>query len=477
MESNNKITLGSLFDGIGGFPYAASFYGITPRWASEVLPSAISITKRHFPDMEHLGDITAIDGKALEPVDIISFGSPCQGLSQAGLRLGLADERSGLFTHAIRIIREMQEVTHGKYPRFAIFENVPGALTSTNGADFRAVLEAFTEAEIPMPKSGKWTGAGMVRSHSVDLAWVFYDAQNFGTAQRRKRLFLVADFRGQRAVEILFVPKSLQGYFAKGGTPWQGATAYSQRCAHCSITILNDQGGQQMSVEAEGKAPTLRSQTHGNLPIVAECKHCAQIHPEKSGTLCASGAGLSRPAGMASEMDLCVAYCLQGSMIGRADKNGPKGDGINTDICFTLNTTDRHCVAFSQQRSDHYREDNVASTQTARQYKDATDLVVSAVDCRNLKEIGDLSGTLQSKSTPGYSLNYQNPVRTGQTVRRLTPTECERLQGYPDGWTAYGHDGKLISDSQRYQMLGNSIAVPCVAYIMQGIVDALQEEL
>ena len=166
-----EITLGTLFDGIGGFPYAALFYGIRPVWASEVLPTAISVTKRHIPEMVHVGDITKLDGRKLPPVDIITFGSPCQGLSISGRRLGLADERSGLFSEAIRIIREMQEVTHGQYPQIAIWENVPGALSSAGGCDFAAVLQAFTETPVPMPYSGRWANAGMVRSRGIDLAW------------------------------------------------------------------------------------------------------------------------------------------------------------------------------------------------------------------------------------------------------------------------------------------------------------------
>jgi DNA (cytosine-5)-methyltransferase 1 len=167
------------------------------------------------------------------------------------------------------------------------------------------------------------------------------------------------------------------------------------------------------------------------------------VHPEIAGTLCASAAGLSRPAGMVSETDLPVAYCLQGNMIGRSDRNGPAGSGINTDVCFSLTGADHHAVA---------------------------------VDCRNLTEHDDVSGTLQAKTTPGYSLNYQNPVRDGYIVRRLTPTECEALMGLPCHYTAYGHDGKEISDSRRYSMLGNSIATPCAAYIIQGILAQYAKE-
>ena len=168
--TDRKLTLGSLFDGIGGFPYAGLFFGIEPLWASEIHPATVSVTKRHFPMMAHVGDITGLNGAALPPVDIITFGSPCQGLSLAGQRRGLADPRSGLFMEAIRIIREMRAATNEKYPQMALWENVPGALSSAGGLDFKAVLEAFTESKIPIPQSGKWANAGMVRGRGVSFA-------------------------------------------------------------------------------------------------------------------------------------------------------------------------------------------------------------------------------------------------------------------------------------------------------------------
>ena len=599
--NKEQLTLGSLFDGIGGFPYAASFYGIRPLWASEIIPECISVTQKHFPEMEHVGDITKLYGGTLPPVDIITFGSPCQDLSVAsGKHLGLAGERSGLFLEAVRIIREMQEATNGEYPKFALWENVPGALSSSSRRDFKAVLEAFTEAEVPMPGSGRWANAGMVRGRGADLAWCVYDAQYFGTAQRRRRIFLIADFRGQRSGEILFVPKSLSGYFAAGGTPRQGPAAYAQsgagtagtgdvtpaismriRCG-CegggkgpllqieksgtlatgndqylfapkdAVEILNDQGGDSLCVEKGGVSPTLRSQTHGNLPITAyaiqgsmiggeDSPHavtasgctaqfppdamvgingnlagtllasyykgtgmrcgrerdvvlcassgqshaeilrelsptlnCASeqpyivrpdgseqeqpivTHPQIAGTLCASGAGLSRPAGQGNELDFCVMSAgfkhkagSQSGSIGFQEETAP------TLLAGQQSAVMKACLIGGAA---------VMEAQTA------------AVDCRNLRETDEVSGTLLAKAASGgYSLNYQNPVRTGLCVRRLTPTEAERLQGYPDGWTEAGADGSPISDTKRYQMLGNSIAVPCVAYIMQGITDAVNQ--
>ena len=559
MSEKKQLTLGSLFDGIGGFPYAASFYGIRPLWASEIVPECVAVTKRHFPDMAHLGDITRLHGGKIPPVDILTFGSPCQGLSLAGRRLGLADERSGLFMEAIRIIREMQEATHGKYPQFAIFENVPGALSSNGRRDYQAVLEAFTGAKVPMPESGRWANAGMARGRGVDLAWIIYDAQHFGTAQRRRRLFLVADFRGKRAGEILFVPKSLRGYFEAGGTPRQGITAFTEGGAGAAgriIEVLNDQGGNSMTVERGGLSPTLRSQTHGNLPIVAAgfdlqqitsktnrsalkpvqptlcgtgnphviirpvCMATGQanaailddqaptltaaherpllIHPQLAGTLCASGAGLSRPAGMGSELDFCIvsagfkhkASAAAGS-IGYQEETAPTlvaGQESSVIKAYVIG------AYYSGGMLSDNPHSGIYEAETSRTLdlnggnpccqQGGTVIVevpgggalaeVAAVDCRNYREVFEASGTLQAKSkSGGYSLNYQNPVRIGCLVRRLTPTEAERLMGFPDFWTAYGCDGKNISDSKRYSMLGNSIAVPCVAYIMQGITDAL----
>jgi len=206
------LTLGSLFDGIGGFPYAAQLEGIKPVWASEVIPHAVSATKKHFPNMLHLGDLTRIDGGKIPPVDIITFGSPCQDLSVAGKRAGLSGERSSLFMEAIRIIEEMRCVTENKYPKYAVWENVPGALSSgaPKGSDFRAVIEAFTKSEIPMPDSGKWANAGLVGSNGVSIAWRILDAQYFGVPQRRRRIFLVASYGEQCSGEILFIEEGLR---------------------------------------------------------------------------------------------------------------------------------------------------------------------------------------------------------------------------------------------------------------------------
>ena len=518
MSEKNQLTLGSLFDGIGGFPYAASFYGIRPLWASEIVPECVAVTKRHFPDMAHLGDITQLHGGMIPPVDILTFGSPCQGLSLAGRRLGLADERSGLFTEAIRIIREMQEATHGRYPQFAIFENVPGALSSNGRRDYQAVLEAFTGAKVPMPRSGRWANAGMARGRGVDLAWIVYDAQYFGTAQRRRRLFLVCDFRGKRSAEILFVPKSLRRYFEAGGTPRQGLAAFTSTGADTAggaVEVLNDQGGDSITVERTGVSPTLRSQTHGNLPVVAVgfdaqqitsktnrsalkpvqptlcgtgsphviirpvCMATGQanaatlddqaptltaaherpllVHPRLAGTLCASGAGLSRPAGMGSELDFCVTSAgfryKAGSAAGSV--------GYQTETAPTLIAEQPSGVLQAYSISAYY-SGGMLSDNPAVGFREAG---IS----RTLDQNGGNPGCQQG----GIAVVDIDLSKWELIVRRLTPLEAERLMGFEDHWTEYGYDGKPISDTKRYSMLGNSIAVPCVAYIMQGITDVL----
>ena len=169
------LKLGSLFDGIGVFPLAASRNGIIPVWASEIEKSPIAITKRHFPDMEHLGDITKIHGGNISPVHIITFGSPCQNISKIGKREGLAGSKSGLFFQAIRIIEEMRCATNGLYPVIAVWENVMGAFSSNDRMDFRAVLQSFSDTEISMPPTGGWANAGMVRGGKTDLCWRLMD--------------------------------------------------------------------------------------------------------------------------------------------------------------------------------------------------------------------------------------------------------------------------------------------------------------
>ena len=193
------------------FPLAARKVGIKTVWASEIDKNAISISKRHFPDIEHLGDITKLKARDIKPVDIITFGSPCQNFSKAGDLTGLRGEKSSLFYQAIRLIKEMRCVTNGKYPAFAIWENVMGAFVSGDRLDFRAVLESFSSTRLPMPES-KWANAGVVRGREFELSWRVLDAQYFGEPkllQRRKRIFIVCNFGGFRSHKILYKSENL----------------------------------------------------------------------------------------------------------------------------------------------------------------------------------------------------------------------------------------------------------------------------
>lgn len=225
---SEPITMGSLFSGIGGFEVAAQWYDVEVLWQSEIEPWAVELLKHRFPQVKQLGDICNINGAEIEPVDIITFGSPCQDMSVAGKRSGLDGERSGLFREAIRIIREMREATNGEYPKYIIWENVPGALSSNKGLDFKAVLEAITESKVPMPKSKKWAAAGMVRGGKCDVSWRVLDAKYWGVPQRRKRVYLVGDYRTERSAEILFKPESVSRYPKSCGETRQGIASSTQ---------------------------------------------------------------------------------------------------------------------------------------------------------------------------------------------------------------------------------------------------------
>ena len=261
---NKRLTLGSLFDGSGGFPLAGILSGIEPVWASEVEPFAVRVTTKRLPEMLHYGDVSALSGADLPPVDIITFGSPCQDMSVAGRRAGLDGERSGLFHQAIRIIKEMREKTNGEYPRYCVWENVPGAFSSNGGADFKAVLEAVIgvkepSAEVPAPGKNGWPYADVYLGAGWSVAYRLLDAQFWGVPQRRARIFLVADFAGERAGDILFNSEGLSGYSPEGFEAWQRAARDPESGFGAAGSVcLNDQGGDRMDV-SEDVSGTLRA--------------------------------------------------------------------------------------------------------------------------------------------------------------------------------------------------------------------------
>ena len=231
---NKPLTLGSLFDGSGTFPMMAMLSGIVPVWKSEIEPFPIAVTEKRLPFVKHLGDINSVNGAEIEPVDIITFGSPCTDLSVAGKRQGLNAARSGLFFQAVRIIKEMRCATNGKYPRFAVWENVTGAFSSNGGEDFRCVLEEFCkikDADLSVPKPEKWTKAGEIMGENFSVAYRTFDAQYWGVPQRRMRVYLVADFEGGCASKILFESEGVSGYSAESFRAWQET---AQSFGNCS---------------------------------------------------------------------------------------------------------------------------------------------------------------------------------------------------------------------------------------------------
>lgn len=434
--------------------------------------------------MIHLGDITKINGGTAPAVDVVIGGSPCQDLSIAGKRAGLAGERSGLYMEQIRIIKEMREHDRangrsGEFirPRYMVWENVPGAFSSNHGKDFAAVLEEAVRViepeapPVPVPEKG-WPTSGCLMGDGWSVAWRVLDAQFWGVPQRRRRIALVADFGGRTAPEILFVRKSLSGDSEPGGTAREGLAGGTENSAGSAVfclqgngidragnaaqngcgwkedvsytlnTIdrpavlcLNDQGGSVMGV-TENVSGTLRAQEHGHQPFVTVFDP-AQI----TGPVNHSRPEPGKPC-----------HTLT-SRMGTGGNNVP--------------------IMFQQQRFGSYSSGDTAATCTATESKNGTANLVRAVDCRNGTENPDVNGTLQAKSTGGQSLNLQNVVRENMTVRRLTPLECERLQGFPDGWTDIGEwvdsrgKKRQTADSNRYKALGNSIAIPPWKWVLK----------
>lgn len=515
------LTLGSLFDGIGGFCYAAQLTGrITPIWAAEVEPNCINITRYRFNDIMHVGSVTELKGCEIQPVDIITFGSPCQDLSVAGQRKGLKGNRSELFLEAIRIIEEMRLATNGKYPTFIIWENVPGAFSSRGGEDFRTVLKKITKTDIPMPASGKWSNAGMVRGSEVDAAWRILDAQYWGVPQRRKRIYLVGDFGGQRAGEILFKSESMLGYSPKSKgerAEIAGESTDSIRTENSGVRgeVLGLDFAHADSVVRtfEDKSPTLMQnmgRAGGQVPcILKEQKAAGFIYAqgatahglgyenEKAPTLMTNGS-----AAVFIEKKNVIPFRDE---VTRNKSSNGLGVGEVGGPAPTLTTADIHSVFYEAYQHHGYRESDVSGTLTADQnsgirgdtplvtqtYYSANSAVHKETDkiqtlcARDNSHINNQTGIVVEKTLvkdidkkPRRSIKdiLKKAVQEVKyIIRRLTPVECERLQGYPDNWTKYGADGNIIADTARYRALGNSICVYCVERVYLGILDVIAE--
>lgn len=590
MDKQINLTLGSLFDGSGGFPLGGLLAGITPVWSSEIEPFPVRVTTKRFPHMKHYGDISVLNGAELPPVDIITFGSPCQDMSVAGKRSGLDGSRSSLFFEAIRIIKEMRGATDGKYPRYIVWENVPGAFSSNKGQDFRAVLEEVCkvkDAEVSVSFPGKWENAGRIMGNGYSVAWRQFDAQFWGVPQRRKRIYLVADFAGGSAGKILFESEGLSGYSAEGFRSWQTAAGTSAEGSgetgsysvdgynssvdevvatlgvNCGVStgrngvmVLNDQGGNRMDV-TEDMTCTLRAESHhpplvfenhsqdsrytgpqdtvqtilstfgtggNNQPFVLEtpktlkirsgcegggkgaliqddlsatlgCNNDQTLFVPKAYGICSKGSNSmmsDNPHSGFYEADTsrCLdanggdPSCNQGGIAvvaieGNGSRPSHRGDGYKeTDAMYTLNATEQHGVAYSSSKASFFTsaEKELANTLVATDYKDPP--IVNDED----------------------DADY--------IVRRLTPTECARLQGFPDWWCddlatqeptqadidywkevfethrkVMGTSSKPKSESQiikwlkdphsdsaEYKMWGNGVALPNVFFVLSGIV-------
>lgn len=432
--SVRPLALGSLFDGSGGFPLGGIIAGMTPVWSSEIEPFPIRVTEKRLPYVRHYGDVSKLNGADLEPVDVITFGSPCQDMSVAGKRAGLDGARSGLFFQAVRIIKEMR-AKYGK-PRYAVWENVRGALSSAGGEDFRRVLEELCRIKNPgcsVPGSERWNPAGCIMADGFSLAWRVLDAQFWGVPQRRKRIYLVCDFAGYNAGKILFESEGVSGHFAK----MQAARKDFARCAQGSI----------------GEAGT--GATRDTIEVLND-----------------QG---SSPA------------CNQGGMLVLFDNhsqdsryNGPLklSPSLNTQLGTGGNNAPLVCLHYSMSKSYHF----------AHATPDQADALVAT----------------DYKSPPVVNADWR--------VRMITPLECARLQGFPDWWTDNLTDSEPSdaevrkwqgifdeycdinskkrktasqvrkwlmtepTDAAKYKMWGNGVALPCVVFVLCGIVAITENE-
>ncbi len=612
MEQQNKmsLTLGSLFDGSGGFPLGGVIAGITPKWAAEIEPFPIRVTSVRFPNMTHLGNISEISGAEIEPVDIITFGSPCQDMSVAGKREGLGGNRSSLFYEAIRIIKEMREATNGKYPRYIVWENVPGAFSSNKGEDFRAVLTEICKVKeecVSVPKPAKWENAGRIMGEGFSIAWRLLDAQYWGVPQRRQRIYLVADFDGGSAGKILFESEGLSGYSAQGFKSWQDA-------ANGITESVGEAGSDSLMFENHSQDTRYRgplavaqtvSSTYGtggnNQPFVLQTPktlkiRCgcegggkgALIQDDLSATLGtnndqtlfqprAFGVCAKNSNSMKSDNPNSGFYetetsrtldanggnptCNQGGIAvleGNGSRPSHKGDGYKeSDIMYTLNATEQHAVAFADVHATlsandgpkgpssqmmKNPEENFVGEPSYGIGRPAMNQGYNAKFSFQIEE--EVEPTLVAAGASGVAhtrfssskasffteaneecantlvaTDYKDPpiVNDGENtdyiVRRLTPTECARLQGFPDWWCdglavaeptdediakwreifdthakAMGKTTKPKTDNQirkwlqnprsdsaEYKMWGNGVALPNVYFVLSGIMYYAQE--
>ncbi len=523
----DRLKLGSLFDGSGGFPLGGLLAGITPVWASEIEPFPIRVTTKRLPGMRHLGDVSSINGADIEPVDIITFGSPCTDMSIAGKRAGLEGAQSSLFYQAIRIIKEMRCATNGRYPRWICWENVVGAFSSNQGRDFKAVLDAVIGiaepgASVPMPDKNRWPYADVYMGDGWSVAYRTFDAQHWGVPQRRRRCYLVGDLAGRCAGRVLFESEGLSGYSAEGFRTWQRAARYPSAGAGAAGRIcLNDQGGGRMDVSEE-VASTLRAESHGHPPCVMAAGFCTEHSADSRsigyGEECSPTlrAGVV-PAAVYENHSQDTRYTgpldtapTVSATYGMGGNNQPFVVGMRTyDVRFTSEGT-------RNARQNVYETDTARTIDTGGNPPDSNQGGVAVVADPAAYAITMCGFPQVSKEQAPTLLarDFKDPtsVNRGYTVRRLTPTECARLQGFPDWWCAeletpepteadiafwsevWEVHRRIVgtatkpktrnqviswlqaphSDSAEYKMWGNGVALPNVFFVLAGIVWSTQ---
>lgn len=458
------MKIGSLFDGSGGFPLAASLCGMTPTFASEVEPYPIAVTTSRFPNMRHLGDITKINGAEIEPVHVLSFGSPCQDLSTAGRRKGLKhsangdDEttRSGLFMEAVRIIKEMRRATNGEYPKFAIWENVPGAFSSNKGEDFRVVLEELVKIcepeapPIPSPGKAGWPYADCIMGDGWSLAWRLFDAQYWpGTPQRRKRIYLVLDLTGSRAEEILFERPGLRGYPETLGTPWEEAPCHARDCSEADDTASTEsglipytlkirsgcEGGGKGALIQENLSATLATNNDQYLfqPIaVATQQGGAEVTENGICPTITASAGMSgnnQPWVCCRNAANHEKRCKNAVVI--VDQIGGQGEYYQeSDVSSTLRAGGLGAVCYDARGNG---KGHIAPTITGDHNGHVSDYTALACYCM---ATGQANAEICKNISPCLNCNHEQPIvaESSYIVRRLIPIECARLQGFPDTW-------------------------------------------
>ena len=441
--------------------------------------------------MLHLGDITKINGADVPAVNAIIGGSPCQDLSVAGKRAGLSGERSGLFMEQLRIIKEMRrkDIENGAViprPRYMVWENVPGAFSSNKGEDFRIVLEETAKvveptAAIPRPEKGKWANAGAIVGDGWSIAWRVLDAQFWGVPQRRRRIALVADFGGQSAPEILFERKGVSRYTPPSQTPWETfAAALAKRFGGADKARENSELAYCIQGNCIDRADTSGCNGKGwteNVSYTLNTVDRPAVYDARG-----NGDGQIAPTmtddhnGHISDYTtLCVRErcgCEGGGkgLLVQEEKSGTLA--VSNDQ-FVAQTPKHNIINATPGSFMNFDDKGLAFTLSARDYKDPQYVCLNSFDCQS-KRVFDTSGvapTLASGTNEG--MNIVPSVLEHSTVRRLTPLECERLQGFPDGWTDIGDyidtKGKKrkTSDSARYKALGNSIALPSWVWVLE----------